>query len=123
MFYQQKIEILENLIFDWHDDFYGLAQIKPIVYKIDKIANLKSSIRRLIKRISKKNEIYKKDNEIQILVNAFLVAALIGFNNFFGMIYTVLTVDKANLTAANITVITISCVFAAILLTIITTYF
>ncbi|MDQ0514220.1 hypothetical protein J2Z62_000658 [Mycoplasmoides fastidiosum] len=117
LLYREKINTLENLIFDWQDEFYGIPQIRHIVYKIDEINNLKSSIRLLIDRINEKDKIFRKDNEIKILIFAFATAAIIGFNNFFGMIYTVLSVGKdASYSTANITVISISAILAFILI-------
>ncbi|WP_391591654.1 hypothetical protein MCAV_06160 [[Mycoplasma] cavipharyngis] len=123
LLYQEKINTLENLIFDWQDEFYGISQIKHIVYKIDEINNLKTSIQLLIERINEKDHIYKKDIERSILIFAFTIAALIGFNNFFGMIYTILSVGQdVNLPTANIITIAFSAILACILVGLLSWY-
>lgn len=117
-FYREKIQILENLSFDWYDEFYGLSEIKGIVKKIDSINNLKSSIDLLIAKLKQEDSLKKKDTERRTMVIAFIVATVIGLINFFGMVFTILTVSdiQAGLTTPNIIVISIASVFAFILL-------
>lgn len=113
-FYREKIRSLENLSFDWYDEFYGLPEIKGIVKKIDTISNLKNSIDLLINKMKQQDSINKKDSERKTMVLAFVVATIIGFINFFGMVFTILTVDDidAGLTTTNIIVISISSILA-----------
>ncbi|ADC31378.1 conserved hypothetical protein [Mycoplasmoides gallisepticum str. F] len=109
-FYRQKIEALENLKFDWYDDFYGIPAIKTIVKKIDQISSIKSSIDILVGTIKQKDALLKKDFERKTMVIAYVVALFIGFINFFGMIFTILAVTKPEdgLNTTNIIVITIA---------------
>lgn len=109
-FYRQKIEALENLKFDWYDDFYGIPAIKTIVKKIDQISSIKSSIDILVGTIKQKDALLKKDFERKTMVIAYVVALFIGFINFFGMIFTILAVTKPEegLTTTNIIVISIA---------------
>ncbi|WP_027121889.1 MPN338 family protein [[Mycoplasma] imitans] len=109
-FYRQKIEALENLKFDWYDDFYGIPAIKIIVKKIDQVSSIKSSIDILVGTIKQKDALLKKDFERKTMVIAYVVALFIGFINFFGMIFTILAVTKPEegLTTTNIIVISIA---------------
>ncbi|MDC4163653.1 MPN338 family protein [Mycoplasma bradburyae] len=109
-FYRQKIESLENLKFDWYDDFYGIPSIKTIVKKIDQVSNIKSSIDILVSTIKQKDALLKKDFERKTMVIAYVVALFIGFINFFGMIFTILAVTKPEdgLNTTNIIVISIA---------------
>ena len=117
-FYKEKIRILENLSFDWYDEFYGLYEIKKIVKKIDETSNLKGSINLLIAKLKQQDSINKKDTERKIMVVAFLVAIIIGLINFFGMVFTILTVTDvhAGLTLPNIISISITSFLAFCLL-------
>ncbi|QZX49465.1 MPN338 family protein [Mycoplasma sp. E35C] len=109
-FYRQKIEALENLKFDWYDDFYGIPTIKSIVKKIDQISNIKSSIDILVATIKQKDALLKKDFERKTMVIAYVVALFIGFINFFGMIFTILAVTEPEkgVNTTNIIVISIA---------------
>lgn len=97
-----------------------MYQIKPIVEKINCLTDLRKSIEMLINEIRQKDELSKKDKERKSIFFAYVVATLIGLINFFGMVYTVLTVqDPAQgLTVPNIIVISIGSVLAALLFSI-----
>lgn len=115
---EKKIQQLEKLSFNWYDDYYGIDQLKVIINKIEKQTQLKQTIENLRLKLIQENELLKKDTERRTILLAYIVASLIGFINFFGMIYTVLTVtdpSKGVLLVENIIVITIGSVFAAIL--------
>ncbi len=113
-YHKNKIKKLEDLSFSWYDDYYGMSQIKPIVSKIDEQINLRKSIESLRMKIIQTDELSKKDKERGTVLFAYIVATLIGFINFFGMIFTILTVDKPEdgLGTINIVFIAIGCVFA-----------
>lgn len=119
-FYSNQIKDLERLGFNWYDDYYGMNQIKPIIDKIDEIIKLKNSIENLRIKIIQKNELIKKDKERWIVLFAYIIATLIGFINFFGMVYTILTVDdpKKGINPASISIITIGSIFAFVLFSI-----
>lgn len=119
-YYRENIIILENLKFSIYDDFYGMSQIKNIVRKIDKLDNIQQSIEQLISQMRKTDQIAKKDRERKSILLAYVVATLIGFINFFAMVFTILTVEniQAGLKTENITVISIASFLAAILLSI-----
>ncbi len=116
-YHKDQIRDLENLNFSWYDDYYGMSQIKPIVNKIDEQIKLKKSIESLRLKIIQRDELSKKDNERGTVLFAYIIATLIGFINFFGMVYTILTVEdpKQGLTTTNIVIISIATVFAFIL--------
>ncbi|WP_343251308.1 MPN338 family protein [Mycoplasma amphoriforme] len=120
-FYHDKINALERLSFDWYDDFYGLSEIREIVKKIDSINNLKKSIDALSIKLKQNDSLVKKDRERKMMVYAFVVASIIGFINFFGMVFTVLTVNDVNagLTTVNLVIIGIASALAFTLLSII----
>lgn len=120
-FYHDKINALEQLSFDWYDDFYGLSEIREIVKKIDSINNLKKSIDALSIKLKQNDSLVKKDRERKMMVYAFVVASIIGFINFFGMVFTVLTVNDVNagLTTVNLVIIGIASALAFTLLSII----
>ncbi|WP_052663083.1 MPN338 family protein [Mycoplasmoides pirum] len=124
-FYKEKIRILENLSFDWYDEFYGLSEIKNIVKKIDETNNLKSSINILIAKLKQQDSINKKDIERRTMVIAFMVAIIIGLINFFGMVFTVLTVNDINsgLTPTNIAAISFTTFLAISLITMVSIFF
>ncbi|MDE5841962.1 MAG: hypothetical protein K2H11_03215, partial [Malacoplasma sp.] len=113
-YHKNKIKKLEDLSFSWYDDYYGMSQIKPIVSKIDEQINLRKSIESLRMKIIQTDELSKKDKERGTVLFAYIVATLIGFINFFGMIFTILTVDKPEdgLGTINVVFIAIGCVFA-----------
>lgn len=117
VYHTTQIQDLQNLSFTWYDDYYGMSQIKPIVNKIDEQINLKNSIDNLRLKIIQRDELSKKDKERGTVLFAYIIATLIGFINFFGMVYTVLTVtDPAEgLNPTNIAIISIGSVFAATL--------
>lgn len=119
-YYRENIIILENLKFSIYDDFYGMSQIKNIVRKIDKLDNIQKSIDQLISQMRKTDQASKKDRERKSILLAYVVATLIGFINFFAMVFTILTVEniKAGLKTENITVISIASLLATILLSI-----
>ncbi|WP_036499163.1 MPN338 family protein [[Mycoplasma] testudinis] len=120
-FYRDKIRALEHLSFDWYDDFYGLPEIREIVKKIDSISDLKKSIDALTNRLKQNDSLNKKDKERRTMVYAFVVASIIGFINFFGMVFTILTVNDINagLTTTNEIVVGITTALAAVLVSII----
>ncbi len=117
IYHKNKLVALENLIFNWYDSFYGMPGIKNIVYKINELSDLKNSIEMLIIEIRQKDELSKKDKERKSVLFAYVIASLIGFINFFGMVFTILTVDntKEGLTPVNIAVISIGTVLVSIL--------
>lgn len=117
IYHKDKLTALENLIFNWYDSFYGLPSIKNIVYKINELNDLKNSIEMLIIEIRQKDELSKKDKERKSVLFAYVIATLIGFINFFGMVFTILTVDdtKAGLTPINIAIISIGTVLVTFL--------
>lgn len=119
-YHKDKIRILEKLVFNWYDDYYGMYQIKPIVEKINQLTDLRKSIEMLISKIRQKDELSKKDKERKSIFFAYVVATLIGLINFFGMVYTVLTVQDPSqgLTTSNIVVISIGSVLAVLLFSI-----
>lgn len=116
-YHKNKIKKLEDLSFSWYDDYYGMSQIKPIVSKIDEQINLRKSIESLRMKIIQRDELSKKDKERGTVLFAYIVATLIGFINFFGMIFTILTVKNPadGLTPLNIVFICIGSVFASFL--------
>lgn len=116
-YHKDQIQDLENLNFSWYDDYYGMSQIRPIVNKIDEQIQLKKSIESLRLKIIQRDELSKKDKERGTVLFAYVIATLIGFINFFGMVFTILTVDdtSAGLTPINIAIITIGSIFAIIL--------
>ena len=120
IYHKEKIRILEKLVFNWYDDYYGMYQIKPIVEKINQLTDLRKSIEMLINKIRQKDELSKKDKERKSIFFAYVIATLIGFINFFGMVYTVLTVkDPAEgLTTPNIIIISIGSIMAFLLFSI-----
>lgn len=120
-FYRDKIKVLENLAFDWYDDFYGLSEIKGIVKKIDAISDIKNSIDILISKLKQQDSINKKDTERRTMVMAFIVATIIGLINFFGMVFTILAVGDidAGLTPVNIASISVASMFSLVLAAII----
>lgn len=120
MYHKDKIRVLEKLVFNWYDDYYGMTQIKPIVEKINSLTALRKSIETLIIKIRQKDELSKKDKERKSIFFAYVIATLIGFINFFGMVYTVLTVTDpaAGLTLTNIIIISIGSVLASLLFSI-----
>ena len=65
-------------------------------------------------KIIQTDELAKKDKERGTILFAYIVATLIGFINFFGMVFTVLTVKDpaAGLNPLNIIFISIGSVFA-----------
>ncbi|MEG1820935.1 MAG: hypothetical protein RR201_01690 [Malacoplasma sp.] len=120
IYYRNKIKILENLKFNIYDDFYGMSQIKNIVRKIDKLDSIQKSIDQLISKMRKTDQMSKKDKERKNILLAYIIATIIGFINFFAMVFTILTVTdiKAGLQAENITVISIASFLAFILFSI-----
>lgn len=113
-YHRNQIKDLENLSFNWYHDYYGMSQIKPIVNKIDEQINLKKSIDSLRMKIIQRDELAKKDKERGTLLFAYIIATLIGFINFFGMVFTILTVEhpENGLSSTNISVIAIATFFA-----------
>lgn len=113
-YHKDQIRDLEKLNFSWYDDYYGMSQIRPIVNKIDEQINLKNSIESLRLKIIQRDELSKKDKERGTILFAYIIATLIGFINFFGMVYTILTVTdpSAGLTTTNIIIISIGTIFA-----------
>lgn len=95
-FYREKIRALESLAFNYYDDFYGLSEIKTIVRKIDAISDFKNSIGLFVQQLKREDSMHKKDSERRTMVIAFVVAAIIGVINFFGMVYTILTVTDVD---------------------------
>lgn len=120
IYHKDKLQQLETLIFNWYDTYYGMPEIKTIINKINQLSNLKSSIEMLILEIRQKDELSKKDKERKSVLFAYVIASLIGFINFFGMVYTVLTVENpsAGLKLPNIIVISVSAILVSILLSI-----
>lgn len=118
--HKKRVEELETLILSWYDNYYGMPEIKNIINKINELSDLKKSIEMLIIEIRQKDELLKKDRERKNILFAYIVASLIGFINFFGMVYTILTVDKPyeGLTLPNIITISIGGVLITILLSI-----
>ena len=119
MYHKNKVRKLEELSFSWYDDYYGMSQIKPIVSKIDEQIDLRKSIESLRMKIIQRDELSKKDKERGTVLFAYIVATLIGFINFFGMIFTILAVKKDQIAdglhAPNIIIISIGSVFAVCL--------
>lgn len=116
-YHSDQIKALERLSFSWYDDYYGMSQIRPIVNKIDEQIDLKKSIENLRLKIIQRDELAKKDKERGTILFAYIIATLIGFINFFGMVFTILTVTDptAGLTTTNIIVISIGTIFATTL--------
>lgn len=114
VYHTKQIKALENLSFSWYDDYYGMSQIRPIVNKIDEQINLKNSIENLRMKIIQRDELSKKDKERGTILFAYIIATLIGFINFFGMVFTILTVPNPaeGLNTTNIIVISIGTIFA-----------
>ncbi|AAC71463.1 MPN338 family protein [Mycoplasmoides genitalium] len=118
--FSRNIALLESLSFSWLDPFYGLTSIKEIMQKIDSKSNLKTSIEEMVNRFKHEQRINKKDNERVLMIFAYIAAFVVGFINFFSMVFTILTVSDLNagLTVPNIIVISIASVLAFILIVI-----
>ncbi len=88
--------------------------------KIDSKSNLKTSIEEMVNRFKHEQRINKKDNERVLMIFAYIAAFVVGFINFFSMVFTILTVSDLNagLTVPNIIVISIASVLAFILIVI-----
>lgn len=117
IYHKDKLTALENLLFNWYDNFYGMPEIKNIVYKINQLSDIKNSIEMLFTEIRQRDELSKKDKERKSVLFAYVIATLIGFINFFGMIFTVLTVPRPEdgLHPANIIVIGIGTILVSVL--------
>ena len=124
VFHKQKLDELETLLFSWYDNFYGMPEIDHIINKINELSDLKKSIEMLIIEIRQKDELSKKDKERTSILFAYIIASLIGFINFFGMVYTILTVDdpSAGLITENIIVISVGTLIVLILLIILISF-
>ena len=118
--FASNIALLESLNFNWLDPFYGLTSIKEIMQKIDSKSNLKTSIAEMVAKFKHEQRISKKDNERVLMIFAYVAAAVVGFINFFSMVFTILTVSDLNagLTPANIVVIAIASLLALFLIVI-----
>lgn len=124
-YYRHKLKILENLKFSWYDAFYGMPQIKGIVLKINELNKIQDSIESLIEKMRSTDQLNKKDQERKNIVLAYIAASIIGFINFFGMVFTILTVTdvEKGLTPINLSVISVGSILAFILLIILVTFF
>lgn len=120
VYHKDKLKALETLIYTPYDDIFETFNIKHIVDKINEISEVKQSIEMLINKIRQKDELSKKDKERKSVLFAYIIASLIGFINFLGMVYTILTVEnvQAGLTTGNIIVISIGSVLASVLISI-----
>lgn len=98
---------VEQLHFDWYDDFYGLPQLKKVIKKIDEFKQLNKSITLLNKKINREDKIYGKSKERLNISFAFIAASLFGVADYLTMVYSVLTVTDVNegLTPLNIGII------------------
>ena len=124
IYHKEKLKSLENLILNWYDDFFEIFHIKHIVQKIDQLSELKTSIEMLINKIRQRDELSKKDKERKSVLFAYIIASLIGFINYLGMVYTILTVVDVNagLSKGNIAAISVA-TFLAFILVVIFGYF
>ncbi|WPL36776.1 MPN338 family protein [Malacoplasma iowae] len=120
IYHKEKLKSLENLILNWYDDFFEIFHIKHIVKKIDQLSELKTSIEMLINKIRQRDELSKKDKERKSVLFAYIIASLIGFINYLGMVYTILTVVDVNsgLSTGNIVAISVATFLALILVAI-----
>lgn len=120
IYHKEKLKSLENLILNWYDDFFEIFHIKHIVQKIDQLSELKTSIEMLINKIRQRDELSKKDKERKSVLFAYIIASLIGFINYLGMVYTILTVVDVNagLSKGNIAAISVATFLAFILVAI-----
>lgn len=120
IYHKEKLKSLENLILNWYDDFFEIFHIKHIVQKIDQLSELKTSIEVLINKIRQRDELSKKDKERKSVLFAYIIASLIGFINYLGMVYTILTVVDVNagLSKGNIAAISVATFLAFILVAI-----
>lgn len=91
---RQYIYDVEQLHFDWYDDFYGLPQLKKIIKKIDDFKELNKSISLLNKKINKEDKIYGKSKERENIAFAFIAASIFGITDFLTTVYTILTVSN-----------------------------
>ncbi|WP_412032577.1 MPN338 family protein [Malacoplasma muris] len=109
---------VEQLHFDWYDDFYGLPQIKKVIKKIDEFKQLNKSISLLTKKINREDKIYGKSKERLNISFAFIAASLFGITDFLTMVFTVLTVKDTTkgLLLENIITIAAGCFISFIML-------
>lgn len=124
-YWKSRHELLDNLIFNEYDSFLMASDLKDVVFQMEKISNYKASWKNLVNQIFTKENSNKQQYEHKVLSFALIVAAVIGFINFFAMIFTVLSVGKdgGTLDTTNIVVISITSVLAAVLLGIALVYF
>ncbi|UUD37371.1 MPN338 family protein [Mycoplasmoides fastidiosum] len=84
---------LNNLKFDWNDDFYGMKEIKRLVQKYVEYNNFESSLRILIRRVMRTDSSFGKTKERATTQYAFIMAAIFGILDFFTTVYSILPVS------------------------------
>ncbi|GAA5414545.1 hypothetical protein [Ureaplasma ceti] len=119
-YWREKHQLLENIIFSEYDNFLVVTDLKDTVLQMEKTVDYKSSWQSLLSQIFLKENSYKQQYEHKVLSFALIVAAVIGFINFFAMIFTVMAVGKDGgvLDTTNIVVICITSILATVLFTI-----
>lgn len=108
---------LDNLTNSWNTNAYQYGQVLLIMEKFNQLTSFKKNIEQLKIKLLQRSELLKKDRERTTIVFAYIVASVIGFINFFGMVYTVLTVTdpEAGLIPSNIAIISVGSVLASCL--------
>ncbi len=90
VFFRQIIRDIEDIKFNWDDDFFGVKQIKNIVFTMNKQTKLVESLNGLMDRVKTEDEIFKRQTERTSIILSFIVALLIGYVDFLACVFSIL---------------------------------
>lgn len=109
---RQYLYQLNNLRYDWHDDFYGMKEIKKIVKQVNKHNGVENSLAEISSKISRYDRIFAKNKERSNMSYALIAASFFGILDFFTTVFSILTVEtgKHPIPTASLTIIIIGCI-------------
>ena len=98
IFFRQIIRDIEDIKFNWDDDFFGVKQIKNIVFTMNKQMQIMQDLNNLMDRVKNEDEIFKRQTERTSIILSFIVALLIGYVDFLACVFSILPCSWAVVT-------------------------
>ena len=90
IFFRQIIRDIEDIKFNWDDDFFGIKQIKNIVFTMNKQMQIMQDLNKLMDHVKNEDEIFKRQTERTSIILSFIVALLIGYVDFLACVFSIL---------------------------------
>ena len=90
VYFRQLIRDIDDIKFNWDDDFFGIKQIKTIVFALNTQTHMMEELKDLANQITQEDEIFKRQSERTSIILSFIIALLIGYVDFLSCVFSIL---------------------------------